>query len=56
MEKKEKIMANKSNNNRRDPNSLTMRSQRMQSDICGITVEANEKGCGCEIGDFCNIF
>ena len=56
MEKKEKIMANKSNNNRRDPSSLTMRSQRMQSDICGITVESNEKGCGCEIGDFCNIF
>ena len=55
MEKKEKILANNANN-RRDPNSITMRSQRMQNDLCGITVEANEKGCGCEIGDFCIIF
>ena len=52
MEKKEKILANNVNN-RRNPNSITMRSQRMQNDFCGITAEANEKDCGCKIGDFC---
>ena len=54
-EKKEKIMKNIITK-KREQNSLTMRSQRNQNDICGITVEANEKGCGCEIGDFCDIF
>ena len=54
-EKKEKIMKNIITK-KREQNSLTMRSQRNQNDICGITVEANEKGCGCEIGDFCSIF
>ena len=54
-EKKEKILKNIIMK-KREQNTLTMRSQRNQNDVCGITVEANEKGCGCEIGDFCNIF
>ena len=54
-EKKEKILNNLIIK-KREQNSITMRSQRNQNDICGITVEANEKGCGCEIGDFCFIF
>ena len=54
-EKKEKIMKNIIVK-KREQNSFTMRSQRNQNEICGITVEANEKGCGCEIGDFCSIF
>ena len=54
-ERKEKIMKNIIVK-KREQNSFTMRSQRNQNDACGITVEANEKGCGCEIGDFCDIF
>ena len=54
-ERKEKIMKNIIVK-KREQNSFTMRSQRNQNDVCGITVEANEKGCGCEIGDFCDIF
>ena len=54
-EKREKIMKNLIIK-KRERNSLTMRSQRNQNDVCGMTVEANEKGCGCEIGDFCFIF
>ena len=54
-ERKEKIMKNIILK-KREQNSFTMRSQRNQNDVCGITVEANEKGCGCEIGDFCDIF
>ena len=54
-EKKEKILNNLIIK-KREQNSIIMRSQRNQNDICGITVEANEKGCGCEIGDFCFIF
>jgi len=54
-ERKEKIMKNIIVK-KREQNSFTMRSQRNQNDVCGITVEANEKGCGCEIGDFCSIF
>ena len=30
--------------------------RRNQNDVFGMTVEANEKGCGWEIGDFCFIF
>ena len=54
-EKKEKILNNLINK-KREQNTMTLRNQRNQNDICGITVEANEKGCGCEIGDFCAIF
>ena len=54
-EKKEKILNNLIIK-KREQNSIIMRSQRNQNDIGGITVEANEKGCGCEIGDFCFIF
>ena len=54
-EKKEKILKNIIKK-KREQNSLTLRSQRNQNDVCGITVETNEKGCGCEIGDFCSIF
>ena len=54
-EKREKILNNLITK-KREQNLMTMRSQRNQNDLCGITVEANEKGCGCEIGDFCNIF
>ena len=54
-EKKEKILNNLIIK-KREQNSIIMRSQRNQNDICGIIVEANEKGCGCEIGDFCFIF
>ena len=54
-EKREKIFNNLITK-KREQNLMTMRSQRNQNDICGITVEANEKGCGCEIGDFCIIF
>ena len=51
-EKREKILNNLITK-KREQNLMTMRSQRNQNDLCGITVEANEKGCGCEIGDFC---
>jgi len=54
-EKREKILNNLITK-KREQNLMTMRSQRNQNDLCGITVEANEKGCGCEIGDFCFIF
>ena len=54
-EKREKIFNNLITK-KREQNLMTMRSQRNQNDLCGITVESNEKGCGCEIGDFCNIF
>ena len=54
-EKREKIL-NSLITKKREQNLMTMRSQRNQNDLCGITVEANEKGCGCEIGDFCFIF
>ena len=52
-EKREKILKNLIIK-KRERNSLTMR--RNQNDVFGMTVEANEKGCGCEIGDFCFIF
>ena len=54
-EKREKIFNNLIIK-KREQNLMAMRSQRNQNDICGITVEANEKGCGWEIGDFCIIF
>ena len=54
-EKREKILNNLITK-KREQNLMTMRSQRNQNDLCGITVEANEKGCGCEIGHFCFIF
>jgi len=58
VEKKDKILANNNNNSqkRADPNFITMRSQKFQNGYCGITVETNEKGCGCELGEFCIIF
>ena len=51
----------KENNNvntpkRGDPNLTTLRSQKFQNGYCGISVETSEKGCGCELGDFCFIF
>ena len=58
VEKKDKILANNNNNiqKRVDPNFTTIRSQKFQNGYCGITVETNEKGCGCELGEFCIIF
>ena len=56
MEKKEKILSNNNVPKRGDPNMTTLRSQKFQNGYCGITVETNEKGCGCELGDFCIIF
>ena len=55
VEKKEKILSN-NNIPKRDPNMTTLRSQKFQNGYCGITVETNEKGCGCELGEFCIIF
>ena len=58
VEKKDKILTNVNNNlqKRGDPNLATIKSQKFQNGYCGITVETNEKGCGCELGDFCIIF
>ena len=41
---------------RREPNLTLLRSQNFQNGFCGITVESNEKGCGCQLGEFCSIF
>ena len=57
VEKKEKILANKNTRKRQDQNNLTtLRSQKFQNGVCGITVETNEKGCGCQLGEICFIF
>ena len=59
VETKDKILAKENNNGvpkRGDPNLTTLRSQKFQNGYCGITVETNEKGCGCELGEFCSIF
>ena len=57
-EEKEKIIENKNNivQKKGDNNLTTLRSQKFQNGICGITVEANENGCGCQLGDICFIF
>ena len=57
-EEKEKIIANKNNmvQKRGDNNLTTLRSQKFQNGLCGITVESNENGCGCQLGDICLIF
>jgi len=55
IERKDKMYTN-SPVKRGDPNIGTLRSQKFQSGICGITVETSEKGCGCELGNFCLIF
>ena len=56
VEKKDKILSNNNVPKRMDPNLTTLRSQKFQNGYCGITVESNEKGCGCELGQFCIIF
>ena len=57
VEKKEKILANNNSTKKRtDQNLTTLRSQKFQNGICGITVETSEKGCGCQLGDICSIF
>ena len=58
VEEKEKIIANKNNiaQKKGENNMTTLRSQKFQNGLCGITVEANENGCGCQLGDICFIF
>ena len=41
---------------RREPNLTLLRSQNFQNGFCGITVESNEKGCGCQLGEYSSIF
>lgn len=55
VEKRDKIMSIYSQK-RREPNLTLLRSQNFQNGFCGITVESNEKGCGCQLGEFCSIF
>ena len=58
VEQRDKMVLNKKNNEIKkvEPDLTLMRSQKFQKGFCGITVESGEKGCGCEIGDFCYIF
>ena len=55
VEKRDKMLSS-SLQKRRDPNLTLLRSQNFQNGFCGITVESNEKGCGCQLGEFCSIF
>ena len=57
VEKKEKIIASNNDTKKRpDQNLNTLRSQKFQNGVCGITVETSEKGCGCQLGEICFIF
>ena len=57
VEKKEKIIASNNDTKKRpDQNLTTLRSQKFQNGVCGITVETSEKGCGCQLGEICFIF
>ena len=57
VEKKEKIIANNNGTKKRaDQKLTTLRSQKFQNGVCGITVETSEKGCGCQLGEVCSIF
>ena len=57
VEKKEKIIASNNDTKKRpDQNLNTLRSQKFQNGVCGITVETSEKGCGCQLGEICYIF
>ena len=57
VEKKEKIIASNNDTKKRpDQNLNTLRSQKFQNGVCGITVETSEKGCGCQLGEVCSIF
>ena len=57
VEKKEKIITNNNGIKKRaDQNLSTLRSQKFQNGVCGITVETSEKGCGCQLGENCSIF
>ena len=55
VEKRDKILSINLQK-RREPNLTLLRSQNFQNGFCGITVESNEKGCGCQLGEFCSIF
>ena len=55
VEKRDKMLSNNIQK-RREPNLALLRSQNFQNGFCGITVESNEKGCGCQLGEFCSIF
>jgi len=55
VEKRDKML-NSNLQRRREPNLALLRSQNFQNGFCGITVESNEKGCGCQLGEFCSIF
>ena len=55
VEKRDKMMSSNLQK-RREPNLTLLRSQNFQNGFCGITVESNEKGCGCQLGEFCSIF
>ena len=55
VEKRDKMMSSNIQK-RREPNLALLRSQNFQNGFCGITVESNEKGCGCQLGEFCSIF
>ena len=55
VEKRDKMLSTNLQK-RREPNLTLLRSQNFQNGFCGITVESNEKGCGCQLGEFCSIF
>ena len=55
-EKKNKIIESNYKIKRIGQNISTMKSQNLLKNSCGIMIESSEKGCGCELGEICNIF
>ena len=57
VEEKDKIISNNNNSLfRRGDTNLALKNQKFQNGYCGITVDTTDKGCGCDLGDFCSIF
>ena len=57
VEEKDKIISNNNNSLfKRGDTNLALKNQKFQNGYCGITVDLTDKGCGCDLGDFCSIF
>ena len=57
VEEKDKIISNNNNSLfKRGDTNLALKNQKLQNGYCGITVDTTDKGCGCDLGDFCSIF
>jgi len=57
VEEKDKIISNNNNSLfKRGDTNLALKNQKFQNGYCGITVDTTDKGCGCDLGDFCSIF